>query len=411
MLKHADVKLVHKKKEKTDKANYKPASILPNISKIYEKLMYQQLYDHFESVLSPKQCGFRKGHSAQNCLMVMLKKFGALFTDLSKEFDCIDHNLLTTKLFWYGVTTKSLNLIYSYLRNRTQSVRINKSYSNKREIMYGVPQGSVLGPLLFNIDLIDLFLECEDDNINSYADDTTPYSCAEDMSSVFTDLQRIANKIFRWFQNNHMKANPGKSRVLLTSNIQLVVPFDNVQITSSLSKKLLGITFDSELKFEEHVSKVCNIVNKKLNDLHCIVNQMSLDKRKMLLNALIESQFSYCPLIWMFHSRTLNNKINRLHEKALRIVYADFKANFDELLEKDSSFSIHHRNIQKLPIETFKFLNGIFPPIMNEVFQVRPSAPYSRRDKNELYSRNPKTVTYGTESISLFGTQNLVNST
>ena len=208
-----------------------------------------------------------------------------------------------------------------------------------------------------------------------------------------------------------MKANPGKSRVLLTSNIQLVVPFDNVQITSSLSKKLLGITFDSELKFEEHVSKVCNIVNKKLNDLRCIVNQMSLDKRKMLLNALIESQFSYCPLIWMFHSRTLNNKINRLHEKALRIVYADFKANFDELLEKDSSFSIHHRNIQKLPIETFKLLNGIFPPIMNEVFQVRPSAPYSRRDKNELYSRNPKTVTYGTESISFFGTQNLVNST
>ena len=116
-----------------------------------------------------------------------------------------------------------------------------------------------------------------------------------------------------------MKANPGKSHALLSSNIQRFVPFDNVPVTSSLSEKLIGITFDSELKFEEHISKICNIVNKKLNALHRTANHMSLDKRKMLLKVFIESLFGYCPLIWMFHSRTLNNKINRLHEKALRI--------------------------------------------------------------------------------------------
>ena len=104
---------------------------------------------------------------------------------------------------------------------------------------------------------------------------------------------------------------------------------------------------------------------------------MSLDKRKMFLKAFIESQFSYCPLFWMFHSRTLKNKINRLHEKALRIVYSDFKTNFDKLL--DGSFCIHHRHIQTLTIEIFKFLNGISPSIVNEVFQVRRSAPYSPR--------------------------------
>ena len=127
---------------------------------------------------------------------------------------------------------------------------------------------------------------------------------------------------------------------------------------------------------------------------------MSLDKRKMLLRAFIESQFSYCPLIWMFHSGTLNKKINPLHEKALRTVYEDYKSKFDELLERDSFLSIRHRNIQTLAVEIFKFFNGPSPQIMNDVFQVKSPAPYYLRDKSELYSRSPNIVAYGTGSVS-----------
>ena len=166
----------------------------------------------------------------------------------------------------------------------------------------------MLGSLLFNIDLIDLFLECEDDNISSYADDTTPYSCAQDISSVISELQRITKKFFDWCRNNHMKANPEKCHVILSSNTQREIRFANASIASSPSEKLLGITLDSELKFEEHINKTCKTVNKKLNALHRIGNQMSLDKQKMLLRAFIESQFSYYPLIWMFHSILLIKK-------------------------------------------------------------------------------------------------------
>ena len=102
-------------------------------------------------------------------------EFGALLTDLSKSFDCIDHKLLIAKLFYLGISLSTLNLIYSYLSNRTQRIKINNSFSRRNSIEYGVPQGSALGPLLFNIDLTDLFHECEDSNTANYADDTTPY--------------------------------------------------------------------------------------------------------------------------------------------------------------------------------------------------------------------------------------------
>ena len=107
-------------------------------------------------------------------------EFGALLTDLSKAFDCINHKLLTAKLFWYGVSPLSLNSVIFYLSNQTQLVKIKTSYSDKNNIEYAVPKCSVLGPLLFNIGSIDLFFECDDSETAGYVDDTTPYICADD---------------------------------------------------------------------------------------------------------------------------------------------------------------------------------------------------------------------------------------
>ena len=122
----------------------------------------------------------------------------------------------------------------------------------------------------------------------------------------------------------------------------------------------------------------------------------SLEKRTIAMKSFVESQFHYCPLTWMLHSRTLNNKINRFHEKALRIVYSDYKSSFNTLPQKNGSFSIHHRNIQSLTIEIYEFLHGLSPAIMDNNWPTT----YNLRTCQELYSRNPKTVRYGTETIS-----------
>ena len=127
---------------------------------------------------------------------------------------------------------------------------------------------------------------------------------------------------------------------------------------------------------------------------------MPLEKRRIVMKTFIESQFNYCPLIWMFHSRTMNNKINRLHERALRIVYSDFKSSFEGLLMKDNSFSIHERNIQSLAIEIYKFLNGLSPSFLNSIFHNNISNSYDIRNNKELYSRNSETVRYETETVS-----------
>ena len=318
--------------------------------------MYNQLSKYFDSLLATNQCGFRKGFSSQYCLLVMLEKvkeaidrgnqFGALLTDLSKAFDCIDHKLLIAKLYEYGVSSSALNIISSYLRHRIQRTQINDCFSARSNIEYRFPQGSILGPVLFNINMIDLLYECEENDIANYADDTTPYSCGTDIPTVISELQAISTKVFNRFGNNHMKANPGKCHLLLSTKSPEVVSIDGIQIKSSTAETLLGITIDSELNFGNHLSAICNKMSRKIYTLGRSANYMSLEKRHIVMKTLIESQFNYCPVILMFHSRTIKNKINRLHERALRIVYSYFRSSFEGLLMKDNSFSIHK--------ETFK---------------------------------------------------------
>ena len=194
------MKRTHKKDLKSDKNNYRPVSILSNISKVYERIMFKQMSEFSESSFFSKyQCGFRKGFSSQHCLLSMLEKwksatdnkksFGALLTDLSKAFDCLSHELLIAKLNAYGFNMSASGFVHNYLKNRMQRTKINSEYSHWEEILFGVPQGSILGSLIFNIFLCDLFLIMENIDIASYGDGNTPYTTGNSMEEVIQKLE------------------------------------------------------------------------------------------------------------------------------------------------------------------------------------------------------------------------------
>ena len=201
------------------------------------------------------------------------------------------------------------------------------------------------------------------------------------MQTAIGFLEPTINNIFAWLKNNGLVANSGKRHFLVIPYEKISLKILGSTIDSSPPEELLGITIDSELTFHKH--KISES-NQKPSALARIATYLTIDKRKIFLNSFITAQFNYCPLIWMCLSRTLNNKINRIHKQALKIVYNDYKSNFKELLEWDHSFAIHERNLKYLATEAYKVKNGLFPVIMNDVFQFGKSSAYELRSGTHL---------------------------
>ena len=223
-----------------------------------------------------------------------------------------------------------------------------------------------------------MFYFLEGFDIANNADDSTPYCSGKSAESVVNNLEQSSKILFKWLSNYYMKVNTGKSHLLLPGNSRATAMIDNSYIESEDEQVLLGITIDSNLTFENHIRNICKKASQKLNALARIAPY--IQKRRTIMKSFVTSQFSYCPLIWMFHGRRLNNKINSIHERALRIAYQDNTSAFQELLNKDNSVSIHQRNLQVLATEMFKINRGLSPEILRETFVSKTSSYNLRRN-------------------------------
>ena len=416
-LKVADVTPIHKGKERILKKNYRPVSLIPVLSKLYEKNMYDPIFSYTENFLSPYLFGYRKGHSTQQCLLVMTEMWkkaldekkvaGGILTDLSKAFDCLSHDLLIAKLEAYSFDKTALKFIYDYLKNRKQRTKVNGSYSSWKELKCGVPQGSILGPLLFNIFINDIFYFLDKTQIANYADDNSTYATEDDILSLLKTLETETCVVLNWFKINEMKPNSDKCHLIVASNentnysSKSYIYLDNEFIENEDSVVLLGVKIDSKLNFDEHVTNLLKKGNQKLHALMRISKFLSEEKLKLIMKTFIESQFNYCPLTWMCHSRTLNNKINRLHERALRVVYNNEDLTFQQLLAKDKSLTIHEKNLQKLAVEMYKVKHNLCPVPLQEIFNL--GNPQNLRNDKVWDIPRVRTVNNGIETIRYRG--------
>ena len=218
-----------------------------------------------------------------------------------------------------------------------------------------------------------------DTDFSSYADDNFIYDSGNSIDEVISSLQESAEKLFQWFSHNQMKGNTDKCHLIVSTDEPIEIRVVESLIKSSTCKKLFGVKTDNKLNFDTHVKGLCKKANNILRVLARAPPHMSLEKKKLVMNSFFNAQFNYCPLIWMLHSRSNNNKIKHLHERCLRLIYNDKQSSYEELLIKDGTVSIHHRNIQTLATEMFKVKNEISPEIICINFTQRINNHYSLR--------------------------------
>ena len=393
-LKMSELAPLFKNKDSLLFGNYRPVSILPCTSKLFEKIYHDQLYDYFNELLSSLLAAFRKHFSCQHVLLKLVedcklaldqKKYvGLILMDLSKAFDCLPHRLLLCKLYHYGVSKSACQLIMSYLCERKQRVKIGYRRSSWTEINKGVPQGSVLGPLLFNIFINDLLLKFDGlCALYNYADDNTIGTSHTNVFILKSRLEKYTEVAIEWFEKNHMQANASKFQAMVMKSgpghVRMDLNVSNEVLTSVDCVKLLGVQLDGKLNFDHHVSALCLRASFKIRALSRIGRFISEDCRMKLYDSFILPNFLYCSIVWHFGSKSSALKVEKVNKRALRVVLNDYVSSYPELLLKTGRSSLYVSRIKTIATEMYKCKNDINPAFVGELFTSH-DPPYSLRN-------------------------------
>ena len=389
--KESKITPLHKGGEPGDLNNYRPISILSTLSKVLERHVHDTLYQYFSdwNLFHVFQSGFRPKHSCQTALTKMMdtwlsaindhKIIGVIFLDFRKAFDVVNHEILLKKLETYGLGSCSLKWFSSYLSDRYQKVSIGPSLSGPEHTYVGVPQGSILGPLLFLIFINDLFLVIKND-IDFFADDSTISLAGHKLSTIESSLQNDLKNIEKWCQVNKMIINVEKTKAMVIStkqkqtrsieNFNLNLFLNDSKLKLVTEQKLLGILVTNTLNWNEHVNHVCKKISKGIFALKKLKLYMDLKTRNLFFNAYILPHFDYCNTIWGHSSSEIQTRMLKLQKKAARyILDVDYSHPSRGLFKTLKWLPFLNRVQFNTAILMYKSVNGQSPIYLKNMFQ------------------------------------------
>ena len=389
ILKIARVLPIYKKGERTDMNNYRPISILTHLNKIYETIICNQMKSFLNkfNIFYKYQYGFREKHSTDHALIEIVdgikfavdnsKLAGGIFVDLKKAFDTVNHKILLEKLEILGIRGIPNKLIESYLTNRYQYVQINDSKSNLRPINCGVPQGSVLGPLLFILYINDLANCCTAGQIRIFADDTAVYFACSNISQFIQTASAIMKQLDKWFTSNLLTLNTDKSYYCIfrtTQNHMLALPneieFNNKSIKRAKRIKYLGITLDEFLDWNEHITNIKKSLISLFSVFYNIRRYLTVEHIRVIYYTMIYSRIKYGICAYGFANKVNLEKVQVLQNKLLKVILEKSWRHPTDVLHTEL-YILKVRDIFYQEISSFvnKYFRNDLPEVFTDYFQ------------------------------------------
>lgn len=389
--KTAKVKPLFKTGAKHDINNYRPISILPTLSKLIEKHVHDSFMSYLNQydLLIKSQSGFRKRHSCETALVHILDKWlkalndgyiiGVIMVDFKKAFDLVDHSLILQKLKLYKCSDTAITWFSSYLNDRMQKVTVNGEMSLCKAVTCGVPQGSIIGPLLFLLFINDLpfSLSSVTNSTDMYADDTTIYDIQESEQLIEHNLQASSLILEKWCKLNGMVLNTEKTKVLLITTPHkraklqqdsLSITFKDMPLTNSNGEKLLGVHINHNLKWDDHINKIKKKISTNLWLLSRIKSFIPLNARILFYKAYIQPHFDFCNVIWGGTSTRNLQKLLTLQKRACKLIFSYAYISFAHSLQEMNCTSIHDRILLHKAKFMYKVSRESVPSYITDMF-------------------------------------------